>query len=141
MFHANPSCVILLDPLLVYNKKPEECYLKVLHNILNISLGDEANISRSWFWFTCFWFKFLPMLMQINFLVAKCQCFPSSTLKNIKLRFKKKARENLNELIVLLEIKLHIYIYSCTHGVMVIIIGNGLGNTSSNPGQDWLHFT
>ena len=26
-------------------------------------------------------------------------------------------------------------------GVMVIIVGNGHGDTSSNPGQDWLHFT
>ena len=26
-------------------------------------------------------------------------------------------------------------------GVMVIIVGNGHGNMSSNPGQDWLHFT
>ena len=28
-----------------------------------------------------------------------------------------------------------------TRGVMVIVVGNGHGNTSSNPGQDWLHFT
>ena len=27
------------------------------------------------------------------------------------------------------------------HGVMVIIVGNGHGDTSSNPGRDWLHFT
>ena len=27
------------------------------------------------------------------------------------------------------------------HGVMVIVIGNGHGDTSSNPGWDWLHFT
>ena len=26
-------------------------------------------------------------------------------------------------------------------GVMVIFAGNGLGDTSSNPGRDWLHFT
>ena len=26
-------------------------------------------------------------------------------------------------------------------GVMVIVVGNGHGDTSSNPGQDWLHFT
>ena len=26
-------------------------------------------------------------------------------------------------------------------GVMAIIIGNGHGDTSSNPGRDWLHFT
>ena len=26
-------------------------------------------------------------------------------------------------------------------GVMVIIVGNGHGDMSSNPGQDWLHFT
>ena len=30
---------------------------------------------------------------------------------------------------------------SGAHGEMVIIVGNGHGNTSSNPGQDWLHFT
>ena len=26
-------------------------------------------------------------------------------------------------------------------GVMVIVVGTGHGNTSSNPGRDWLHFT
>ena len=26
-------------------------------------------------------------------------------------------------------------------GVMVIVVGNGHGDTSSNPEQDWLHFT
>ena len=26
-------------------------------------------------------------------------------------------------------------------GVMVIVIGNGHDDTSSNPGRDWLHFT
>ena len=26
-------------------------------------------------------------------------------------------------------------------GVMVIVIGNEHGDTSSNPGRDWLHFT
>ena len=26
-------------------------------------------------------------------------------------------------------------------GVMVIIVGNGLGDTSSKLGRDWLHFT
>ena len=25
--------------------------------------------------------------------------------------------------------------------VMVIVVGNGHGDTSSNPGPDWLHFT
>ena len=26
-------------------------------------------------------------------------------------------------------------------GVMVTVVGNGHGDTSSNPGRDWLHFT
>ena len=26
-------------------------------------------------------------------------------------------------------------------GVMVIVVGNGHGDTSSNPGHGWLHFT
>ena len=26
-------------------------------------------------------------------------------------------------------------------GVMVIVVGNGHSDTSSNPGRDWLHFT
>ena len=26
-------------------------------------------------------------------------------------------------------------------GVMVIVVGNGHGDSSSNPGRDWLHFT
>ena len=31
--------------------------------------------------------------------------------------------------------------YGGAHGVMVIVVGNEHGDTSSNPGQDWLHFT
>ena len=36
-----------------------------------------------------------------------------------------------------------LYIYICihAHGVMVIVGGNGHGDTSSNPGRDSLHFT
>ena len=26
-------------------------------------------------------------------------------------------------------------------GVIVIVVGNGHGDSSSNPGPDWLHFT
>ena len=35
------------------------------------------------------------------------------------------------------------YIHSIggARGVMVIIVENGHGDTSSNPGRDWLHFT
>ena len=31
--------------------------------------------------------------------------------------------------------------YSTTRGVMVIVVGNGHGDSSSNPGREWLHFT
>ena len=41
---------------------------------------------------------------------------------------------------VLLSIR-QIYKDGGAHGVMVIVEGNGHGDTSSNPGQDWLHFT
>ena len=33
------------------------------------------------------------------------------------------------------------YTIRVARGVMVIVAGNGHGDTSSNPGQDWLHFT
>ena len=28
-----------------------------------------------------------------------------------------------------------------SRGVVVIVVGNAHGDTSSNPGRDWLHFT
>ena len=31
--------------------------------------------------------------------------------------------------------------YGGARGVMVIVVGNGHGDTSSNPGLDWLYFT
>ena len=31
--------------------------------------------------------------------------------------------------------------YGDARGVMVIVVGNGHGDTSSNPRRDWLHFT
>ena len=39
---------------------------------------------------------------------------------------------------------IYIYIYmpsGCARGVMVIVVGNGHGDTISNHGRDWLHFT
>ena len=38
---------------------------------------------------------------------------------------------------------LHLIFVVCggARGVMVIVVGNGHGDTSSNPGRDWLHFT
>ena len=33
------------------------------------------------------------------------------------------------------------YLQGGARGVMVIVVGNGHGDTSSNPGRDWLHFT
>ena len=35
----------------------------------------------------------------------------------------------------------HIRCIRGARGVMVIAVGNGHGDTSSNPGRDWLHFT
>ena len=34
-----------------------------------------------------------------------------------------------------------INIYGGARGVIVIVIGNGHGDSSSNPGREWLHFT
>ena len=33
------------------------------------------------------------------------------------------------------------YNFVGVRGVMVIVVGMGHGDTSSNPGRDWLHFT
>ena len=32
----------------------------------------------------------------------------------------------------------YLYQYVCVRGVVVIVVGNGHGDTSSNPGRDWL---
>ena len=31
--------------------------------------------------------------------------------------------------------------YGGARGVMVIVVGNGHGDSSSNPGREWFHFT
>ena len=52
--------------------------------------------------------------------------------------------EMVNRVIFLNEFAFYILliqIYGGAHGVMVIILGNGHGDMSSNPGRDWLHFT
>ena len=36
---------------------------------------------------------------------------------------------------------MQVIILGGARGVMVIVVGIGHGNTSSNPGRDWLHFT
>ena len=35
----------------------------------------------------------------------------------------------------------HKLLFGGARGVMVILAGNRHGDTSSNPGRDWLHFT
>ena len=35
----------------------------------------------------------------------------------------------------------HFLTLAGARGVMVIVVGNGNGDTCSNPGRDWLHFT
>ena len=42
---------------------------------------------------------------------------------------------------VCLKISLTKYVYGGARIVMVIVVGNGHGVSSSNPGRDWLHFT
>ena len=32
-------------------------------------------------------------------------------------------------------------VFGGARGVVVIVVGNEHGDTSSNPGRDWLHFT
>ena len=34
-----------------------------------------------------------------------------------------------------------IKLYGGARGVVVIVVGNGHGDTISNPGPDWIHFT
>ena len=34
-----------------------------------------------------------------------------------------------------------VYLMGGARGVMVIVVGNGHGDTSSNSGRNWLHFT
>ena len=46
---------------------------------------------------------------------------------------------NINEYVPFLINTLETFGGDC--GVMVIIVGNGHGDTSSNPGWVWLHFT
>ena len=57
--------------------------------------------------------------------------------------------EKLDKSSTLLEFWCGIYTIICllsvkiggARGVVVIVVGNGHGDTSSNPGRDWLYFT
>ena len=42
---------------------------------------------------------------------------------------------------VIVEVSMVKWFCGGARGVMVIVIGNGHGDTSSKPGRDWLHFT
>ena len=75
----------------------------------------------------------------------------SLNTKNRKLDLTKISKNNLvNNSVVFFRFSgklyshIHIgdYIYlGGARGVMVIVVGNGHSDTSSNPGRDWLHFT
>ena len=38
-------------------------------------------------------------------------------------------------------IRYQVYLSGGARGVVVIVVGNGHSDTSSNPGRDWMHFT
>ena len=57
------------------------------------------------------------------------------TIKERKVYTIKERKQTKNRLGI--ETAVHHY----RHGVMVIVIGNGHDDLSSNPEQDWLHFT
>ena len=40
-----------------------------------------------------------------------------------------------------LDVNIKLEIIGGARGVIVIVVGNGHGGSSSNPGRDWLHFT
>ena len=44
-------------------------------------------------------------------------------------------------IIIIIIIVIIINIIIIARGVMIIVVENGHGDTSPNPGQDWLHFT
>ena len=47
----------------------------------------------------------------------------------------------MNFQLVLLFFDEYFMVFGGTLGVMVIVVGNGHGDTCSNPGRGWWHFT
>ena len=76
----------------------------------------------------------------------KCQCIKWNCIKKFTNNWQKKKKkiqislgkkkwksDTLKPLLIMF--------YGGACGVMVIVVGNEHSNTSSNPQQDWLHFT
>ena len=57
----------------------------------------------------------------------------------ICLKFQFSNKKNIHEMVW--KILTNVNKYGGSRGVVVIAVGNEHGDTSSNPGRDWLHFT
>ena len=74
---------------------------------------------------------------------SRCEKVPLSKVTIIIMfnYFHYRREENHSVLSISFKHAMLLYIYICASGVMVMVVGNGHDELSSNPGQDWLHFT
>lgn len=51
--------------------------LHVLNDTWDRHSSNKANVNRTWCWIWSFWFKLIPFLMQVEFLISKGEGFPT----------------------------------------------------------------
>ena len=64
-----------------------------------------------------------------------------TTFKNLITECQVETPKKLHCLIKYISTTIYELILGGACGVIVIVVGNGHGDTSSSPGQDWFHFT
>ena len=74
-------------------------------------------------------FLVFPWKISVRFLTLKCLFLKRTFILRLSRR-----------ICFTVIIVLHVHFRGAS-GVMVIVVKNGHGDTSSNPGRDWLHFT
>ena len=67
----------LYRPLLYLHLKT----LQVCNDAQDRGISHKANVNRTWCRICRFWFKFLPFLMQVKFLISKGEGFPTQLSK------------------------------------------------------------
>ena len=80
-------------------------------------------------------------LVKIN-LAWRVTCIPIITISGIEeMAFRRRQRNDSHWIYMLLYICKDVSKGGGVRGVIVFVVGNEHGDTSSNPVRDWLHFT
>ena len=120
-------CYLMPNPFFIY---------KQFFHIIKFSINTEF-IWQKLFYFKQFSFPKKNSLLLLNSLIKPYQVL----LLRDRVGVGMMATKRYSAFEYNWNLTIRLFICGGARGAVVIVVGNGHGDTSSNPGTDWLHFT